>query len=586
MNTNTTGPHSVLAVDIGSTQTRVMFFDVVSGRYRFVGRGTSPTTSGAPFFDATEGIWRAIENLQTYTERMFISKEGGLIIPSTSDNEGVDIMVATMSAGPPLQTVIVGLLDDVSLKHAQHLAETTYSEIVSRISLNDQRTPSDRINLITSIRPDLIILTGGTNGGATRSILTMLELVGLASYLIEKNQKPQIIFAGNKDLQDEVKTSLEKISKLHITANILPLLGEEQLFPAQKTISEVYNQIRLQQTGGIRELLSWTNGHFTSSAAGLGRAIKFLSQKYEPEKGVLGVDLGSQNTVLAGGFSGEEVLKVYPHLGIGSGARGILEESSLFDIQRWLAVPITAQEIENYIFNKSVNPEIIPSEPDQLAIEHALAKQAFSIAVQRSLPAFNLKAKNSGGKLLPPVEPIIGAGKVLTEAPSYLESFNILLDGLQPTGVTTLALDQNNMLSFLGAISERNPLLTVQIIESSTFLNLGTVIAPVGTARIGTPILRVTLSRADGRTSTRDIKFGTIVPLPVETGEKVSLHLRPFHRFDIGMGGSGKSGKVNAVGGVLGVIIDARGRPLQFSSEMKKNVARNASWRKMLQKLG
>jgi uncharacterized protein (TIGR01319 family) len=586
MNTNTSGTHSVLAVDIGSTQTRVMFFDVVSGRYRFIGRGTSPTTIGAPFFDAAEGIWRAIEKLQTTTERIFINKEGGLIIPSTPDNEGVDIMVATMSAGPPLRTVIVGLLDDVSLKHAQHLAETTYSKIVSGISLNDQRTPTDRINLITSIRPDMIILTGGTNGGATKSILSMVELVGLASYLIEKNQKPHIIFAGNKDLKNEVSASLDKISKLHITENVQPLLGNEQLYPAQKTVSEVYNQIRLQQTGGIRELLSWTNGHFTSSAAGLGRAIKFLSQKYEPEKGVLGVDLGSQNTVIAGGFSGEEVLKVYPRLGVGSASRGVLDESSLLDIQRWLSVPISTQQIENYIYNKSAYPEIIPAEPEELEIEHAVAKQALRIAAQRSLTGINLKQKNNYSNLLPPVEPIIGAGRVLTEAPSHLDSFNILLDGLQPSGVTTLALDQNNMLSALGAISERNPLLTVQIIESSTFLNLGTVIAPVGTARIGTPILRVTLSRADGRTSTRDIKYGTIVPLPVESGEKVSLHLRPFNRFDIGMGGPGKSGKVNAVGGVLGVIIDARGRPLPFSADMKKNTARNASWRKMLQKLG
>jgi hypothetical protein len=72
--------------------------------------------------------------------------------------------------------------------------------------------------------------------------------------------------------------------------------------------------------------------------------------------------------------------------------------------------------------------------------------------------------------------------------------------------------------------------------------------------------------------------------LPADIGEKVSLHLRPLHRFDIGMGGPGKAGKVNAIGGVLGIVIDARGRPLQFSPDMAKNIKRNLAWRKTLQK--
>ena len=72
--------------------------------------------------------------------------------------------------------------------------------------------------------------------------------------------------------------------------------------------------------------------------------------------------------------------------------------------------------------------------------------------------------------------------------------------------------------------------------------------------------------------------------IPVDPGEKVSLHLRPLHRFDIGMGGPGKAGKVSAIGGALGVIIDARGRPLQFSLDQEKNRKRNETWKKTFQK--
>jgi hypothetical protein len=150
--------------------------------------------------------------------------------------------------------------------------------------------------------------------------------------------------------------------------------------------------------------------------------------------------------------------------------------------------------------------------------------------------------------------------------------------------VTTLALDQNGILPGLGAVSEINPLLTVQVIESNTFLNLGTIIAPIGYARPGTPILRIRVNREDGRTFTREIKYGSLTVLPIELGEKVSLHLRPLHRFDVGMGGPGKSGKVNAVGGSLGIIIDTRGRPLPFSLDPEKNWKRNDAWIKTLLK--
>ena len=150
--------------------------------------------------------------------------------------------------------------------------------------------------------------------------------------------------------------------------------------------------------------------------------------------------------------------------------------------------------------------------------------------------------------------------------------------------MTTLALDQNDLLPGLGATAEINPLLTVQVIESNTFQNVGTIIAPIGYARPGTIVLRVRVIREDGRSFTKDVKFGTLSILPIDFGEKVSLHIRPLHRFDIGMGGPGKAGKVNAVGGVLGIVIDARGRPVQFYQDQEKNIKRNQVWRKTFQK--
>ena len=583
MDTTTIPAKSALAVDIGTTITRSMLFDVVSGRYRLIGIGTASTTAGAPKFDVTEGIWRSLEELQFFTGRSLLSEKEGVIIPSTQDNQGADLMVATMSAGNPVSVVTVGLLDNVSLLNARRLAQTSYTNIISEISLNDHRSATGRINLLTKKRPDLIIITGGTNNGATQSLLSILESIGLSSYMLDQSQRPHILFAGNEKLQEEVKSSLEKISKLHISPNIQPVLGKTNLRPAQKELNEIYKEIRRQQSGGLREVLSWTEGNFTSTASALGRIIRFLSEKYEPDKGVMGVDLGSDAAILAVGYDGEETLRVYPNMGVGGSASGVLNESSLANIKRWLPVKLSDNAVRNYIYNKSTYPGSLPTEEDHLEIELAIAKQALHLAALDLIPSLENQIGNMG-ILLPALEPIIGSGRILTQAPKRYQSLSVLLDGLQPTGVTTLALDQNGVLPGLGAIAEINPLMTVQAIESNTFLNLGTIVAPIGIARPGTPILRVRLYREDGRSITRDIKFGSLTILPVDLGEKVSLHLRPLHRFDVGMGGPGKSGKVNAIGGTLGIVIDARGRPLQFLADEEKNIQRNEIWRKTFQK--
>lgn len=588
MDITTVSAKSLITLDIGNTITRALFFDVVSGKYRFVASASAPTTAGAPLFDVTEGAWRAIEELQHITSRTFLSEKEGLIIPSTKDNQGVDIMAATMSAGNPISVVTVGLLDNVSLLNTQYLAHTTYSKIIAEISLNDRRTSSDRINLLTEKRPDLIIITGGTNKGASKSLLNILESIGLSSYLLEESQRPHILYAGNEELQEEVKSGLEKISKLRIAPNIQPVLGKENIYPAQNELNEIYKDVRKKQTGGIREVLSWTDGNFTSTASALGRVIRFLSEKYEPEKGVMGIDIGSYATILAVASSGEETLRVFPELGVGAGCTGVLKESSLEEITRWLPLKLAKQDVRDYIYTKSAYPASLPTESEHLEIEIALAKQALRIASKKTIPSLYKRSTASrstaSSSLMPPIEPIIGLGRILTQAPTRSQSLSILLDGIQPTGVTTLALDQNDLLPGLGAASDINPLLTVQVIESNTFLNLGTIIAPIGYARPGTPILRIRVNREDGRTFTREIKFGSLTVLPIELGEKVSLHLRPLHRFDVGMGGPGKSGKVNAVGGSLGIIIDARGRPLHFFQDQEKNWKRNETWIKTLLK--
>jgi len=175
MPTSIINADSLLVVDVGAVTTRAMLFDVVDGRYRYLATGTAPTTAGAPFLNVSEGVRSAIDQLQSVTGRSLIGPDEQLITPASPDGTGVDTFAATISAGSPLKIVAVGLLEDVSLESARRLAMTTYGKVMQTISLNDRRKPETRIDSILRLRPDLIVAAGGTENGASQSILKLLE---------------------------------------------------------------------------------------------------------------------------------------------------------------------------------------------------------------------------------------------------------------------------------------------------------------------------------------------------------------------------------------------------------------------------
>ncbi len=165
---------SLLAVDIGAATTRAVLFDVVEGQYRFLASGHAPSTAEAPFKDVSEGVRNAVTRLQTIIGRTLLDDAGGLISPTQSNGSGVDAFVATLSAGPTLKAVIVGLLSDVSLESARRLTETIYARIVDSVGLNDRRRADELIDGLLRQRPEIIVATGGTDGGASRSIQKLL----------------------------------------------------------------------------------------------------------------------------------------------------------------------------------------------------------------------------------------------------------------------------------------------------------------------------------------------------------------------------------------------------------------------------
>jgi hypothetical protein len=556
---------SLLALDIGAVTTRASYFDVVEGRYRFIGMGQSPTTLNTPARDLGVGMLQAIQNLQALIGNPLVDADGRLIL-SQPDGSGIESLVVTLSAGQPLKTLVVGLLSDISLESAQKLARAGYTRIVDSIGINDKRKPEEQIDSILKMNPDLIILAGGADGGATKSLEKMIEVIGLAAYLLPEEKRPAILFAGNKDLSDEVETALKSLSpELHIVPNIRPSLQVEDLSPAQRELADIQINLRKRQMPGVDQLQIMAGGTLLPTAYAQGRMIRFLNQYFNSGKGALFVDIGATAVTLAASFEDDLHLNIFPQFGLGESLAGLLRQTSLEAISQWLPTEITDSEVRDYLYQKSLHPGLLPVSAEELILEEALAKHNLNLAMQKTVDVLPKRYALRPG-MLPPFEPIVISGSVITNAPTLGQTLLLILDSLQPSGVTTLVLDPNALIGVLGAAAEQNAILPVHVMDSGAFHYLATVISPISSAPLGTPIVKARLIYNDGNEVQTEVKTGNLQALPLAVGQTAQLQLRPLNRADVGLG-PGRACQVDVTGGSLGVVIDARGRPLMLPSD-------------------
>jgi hypothetical protein len=325
-------------------------------------------------------------------------------------------------------------------------------------------------------------------------------------------------------------------------------------------------KLRQRQIKGVEELNLWTAGNLLPTAYAQGRIIRFLSKLYESTRGLLCVNIGASATSVAAGFAGELTLGVYPQYGLGENLAGLLQQTEIEDIMRWMQLDISANTLREYLFQKSLYPAAIPATKDEQVLAQAIARQALYLAVRTAQKDFPPQARPGRSGVMPPLDLILGGGGVISDGTSLGQSLLLLLDAIQPVGILPVLLDQNNLLPLLGVAASRNHYLPVQVIESGAFIGLGTVVNVVAPASYGDQILRAKLSYEDGTDARADVRFGGLEILPLPNGQSARLSLQPVSRADAGLG-PGKSGTVTVQGGALGVVIDARGRPLQLPSD-------------------
>ena len=83
----------------------------------------------------------------------------------------------------------------------------------------------------------------------------------------------------------------------------------------------------------------------------------------------------------------------------------------------------------------------------------------------------------------------------------------------------------------------------------------------------------------DGSVISEDIPFGEMKVYPLGVDETASVKVTPVRGFDAGAG-QGKPFETVVTGGVVGLMVDTRGRPFVLSADESERVPRLERWAK------
>ena len=583
---------SILATDCGSTTTKCILIEKRGDEFRLAVRGEAPTTVEAPAEDVTQGVVNAVAEVQELVGRPLL--EGSTIIKPFSGDKGVDVYLSTSSAGGGLQMVVGGVVKEMTGESAQRAALGAGAIVMETLASNDKRLPHEKIALIRQLRPDMVLLSGGVDGGTVKHVVELAQIIGAADPRprLGANYDLPIIYAGNKDAQSDVKAILEGKCALDVVDNLRPTMETENLQPARLKIQAQFLEHVMAQAPGYPKLMAWVDEEIMPTPAAVGSIMERIAEKYSIS--LAGVDIGGATTDVFSVFDGVFNRTVSANYGMSYSISNVFADAGLDNVMRWVPFDMEEWDLRNRIKNKMIRPTSIPYLLDELMVEQAICREALRLSwdqhkllatglkgVQRAGDISNIFDQGSkGGTLVDmmKLDMLIGSGGVLSHAPRRQQTAMMLMDSFLPEGITQLTVDSIFMMPQLGVLARVHPEAATQVFEKDCLIWLGTCIAPVGPAKEGKRVLVGSI----GNTSF-ELHAGELKVIPLAVGETATATLIPEKGLDVGAG-KGQKLEKTVQGGMAGIILDGRGRkPFNLPKDKTERIRKLVAWNKALE---
>ena len=457
----------VLAVDFGSTYTKLAAFDL--DEEKLVGVAKSATTVET---DIMIGYEKALEALRENISPLELK---------------IDRVFSSSSAAGGLRMVVAGFTNELTTKAAREAALGAGAKVVGTFA---NGISSGDCAEIERIAPDLILLTGGTDGGNKQVVLYNADV------LAKSRLDVPFIIAGNKMASGEAKKILEEAGKYAVvTENVLPELDVLNIEPTRSAIREVFMR-RITLAKGLEKAQAMVSDSIIPTPLAVLKGATLLSAGAEGEEGLgdlMVVDVGGattdvisishgrptmSNTIVKGIAEPYDKRTVEGDLGIRYNAVSILELAGADMVgkkMRQISEDTPGLEIlQKMAENLSEHVNHIPENDLDRLLDAGLASTAVDIASRRHAGTIEEAFFPSGtvriqrGKDLTEVKCVIGTGGIFAFSDLRLQILRsacfdqVFPESLRPAEPDCL-VDEAYILYALGLLAEYAPLKAIRI---------------------------------------------------------------------------------------------------------------------------
>lgn len=467
-----------LLIDFGSTFTKVTAVDLDESA--IVGRSQAPSTV---LTDVCEGLLRALIELH---ERYGVFERK----PADLDVLHDKVVLASSSAAGGLRMAVVGLVPGLTVAAANQAALGAGAKVVGSTAF---KLRPETVENIEKMQPDILLLTGGADGGDSATILHNAH--ALAGW----HRPVPVVVAGNAAVTDEVCGILRAGGKtVRPVPNVMPQAGKLAVEPAREEIRKLFME-RIAHAKGLDRISDMTHVICPTPMAVLEGARRgALGSKTEKGWGdLVVVDVGGATTdvhsIGNGAPSGPDTIvqslpesfakrTVEGDLGIRYNAMTLLERVGLAGLE--LEVRNTfpesrpsREEIHRYIERISRDTARIPEEEWHRALDAVLARLAVDAAIERHVGKRERIFTREGelsvcyGKDMSETSILIGTGGIFVYNPHAAQILssgpkgNERVQSLRPKN-PRLYVDSSYLLYAVGLLSEDYPDVAVRVFNS------------------------------------------------------------------------------------------------------------------------
>jgi hypothetical protein len=260
---------------------------------------------------------------------------------------------------------------------------------------------------------------------------------------------------------------------------------------------------------------------------------------------------------------------------------------------------IDESDLRNRIKNKMIRPTTIPQTLEELKIEQAISREALRLSfeqhkslavglkgVQRERDISEAFKQEITGETLVDMlqlDLLVGSGGVISHAPRRSQAMLMMIDAFEPEGVTRLAVDSIFMMPHLGVLSSVNEQAATEVFIKDCLIHLGTCVSLTkgSTGKPGGACISYKVLMPDGKKIEESLPYGDIRVLPLGVDQTTEIEVIPTKNFDVGAG-KGKPITKKVFGGVVGIVIDTRGRPIALAEDKKSRVEQLKRWTKVI----